>query len=82
MGWHDHRKDLLPIWNLLIDAAHVLPLDNRVADAAILLRQHKKIHLGDAIIAATALEHKLVLATKNSADFKNIKDLKIIDPSK
>jgi len=37
---------------------------------AIQLRQQRKMSLGDAIIAATALEHKLTLATRNTEDFK------------
>ena len=81
LGWHEHQKSLLPLWNQLIAAANILPLDNRVTDSAINLRQKKKIHLGDAVIAATAIEHKLKLATRNIADFVNIQDLKVFDPA-
>jgi predicted nucleic acid-binding protein len=36
--------------------------------------------LGDAIIAATALEYDLPLVTRNEDDFKHIAELKIINP--
>lgn len=36
--------------------------------------------LGDAIIAATALENDLTLATANIKDFKHIEGLKLINP--
>ena len=36
--------------------------------------------LGDAIIAATALVHGLVLITNNTKDFTQIQDLVIVDP--
>jgi predicted nucleic acid-binding protein len=55
-------------------------LDHRVADEAIRLRQHRKIRLADAIIAATAIVHNLPLATHNTEDFKNISGLRVVDP--
>jgi len=36
--------------------------------------------LGDAIIAATALEYGLPLATRNTVDFRHIDSLQIINP--
>ena len=47
---------------------------------AIQLRQQRKISLGDAIIAATALEHRLTLVTRNVKDFEWIAGLKVINP--
>lgn len=35
------------------------------------------IRTGDAIIAATAIENNVILATSNRKHFKNIKDLRI-----
>lgn len=56
------------------------PLDDEIIERAILLRQQKKMGLGDAIIAATALEYDLPLVTRNEDDFKHIAGLKIINP--
>jgi toxin FitB len=55
-------------------------LNEVVIEKTIAIRQTKKIGLGDAIIAATALEHEMTLVTRNLADFKNIQGLKLIDP--
>ena len=64
-----------------ISMAKVIPLDAKVTDRAIRLRrEHKKLKLGDAIIASTALEHEFILITHNIADFKNIPGLEILNP--
>ena len=49
-------------------------------DSAIGLRQRRAIRLGDAIIAATALEHDLSLVTRNTDDFEWIDDLSFVNP--
>jgi predicted nucleic acid-binding protein len=51
-----------------------------IFQTAVKLRQQHAISIGDALIAATALHHNLVLATHNAEDFKWIKSLKVIDP--
>ena len=51
-----------------------------MADAAILLRQSRRIKLGDALIAATALLYELLLMTRNVDDFKRVSGLRIINP--
>ena len=56
------------------------PLDEEVIERAIRLRQQKKMKLGDAIIAATALEFGLPLVTRNVDDFKHVAGLEIINP--
>lgn len=58
----------------------VLPVDDAVADAAILLRQSRRMKLGDALIAATALLYDLPLVTRNDGDFKHVPGLKLINP--
>jgi toxin FitB len=63
-----------------IDTANIIPLDDTVTQKTIELRRAKKMKLGDAIIAATALVHGFVLVTRNTNDFKNIEGLTVIDP--
>ncbi len=55
-------------------------LDDDVVEAAVRLRQQKRMKLGDAIIAATALEYGVPLVTRNVDDFKQIPGLRIINP--
>lgn len=55
-------------------------LDDEVIERAIQLRQQKKMKLGDAIIAATALEYDIPLVTRNEADFKHIAGLDLRNP--
>lgn len=76
----DDLPDKLTAMEEFVNAATVLPLDDAVTQQTILLRrQYKKLKLGDAIIAATALVHKLILITRNMNDFKAIKGLIVAD---
>jgi len=49
-------------------------------DAAIELRQARRMSLGDSIIAASALALGASLATANERDFKNIPGLTVFNP--
>ena len=64
----------------LVSSTGEAPLDDEIVERAIALRQQKKMGLGDAIIAATALEYDLPLVTRNEDDFKHIAGLRIINP--
>ena len=57
-----------------------LALNETVATTAIMLRQQRKMALGDAVIAATALTHNLPLVTRNTQDFKLVAGLRLLDP--
>ncbi len=59
----------------------VLDVDRTIMDRAVALRQIRKLGLGDSIIAATALVRCAPLATRNTADFRWIEELVLIDPS-
>lgn len=78
---HHESPDKLPLIEEFINLATILPLDKNVTKTAIQLRRNqRKLKLGDAIIAATALVHNLILITNNTKDFSSIKGLQIIDP--
>ncbi len=67
----------------ILDFIHTSPiyaLDDEVIEQAIHLRQQKKMKLGDAVIAATALEYNIPLVTRNEADFKHIGGLDLRNP--
>lgn len=61
-------------------ASTVLRISAEILDRATSLRQQKKISLGDAFIAATALVHRLELVTSNVDDFRWIADLQLRNP--
>ena len=58
----------------------VLPLHQPVLEQAVLLRQQRKMGLGDALVAATALVHRPTLVTRNTADFAWVDGLQLLDP--
>lgn len=47
----------------------VLPITPAVADAWGRLSPHRPLPVSDGLIAATALEHKLTVVTRNTSDF-------------
>jgi predicted nucleic acid-binding protein len=80
LGFNDLPNKILAMEEFM-NTAFLFPLDEAVTKETILLRrEHGKLKLGDAIIAATALIHELDLVSRNTSDFKNIKGLQVIDP--
>jgi predicted nucleic acid-binding protein len=58
----------------------MLPIDDLVIKKGIQLRQNHKMSLGDAIIAATALNHNLKIWSNNITDFDNVPGIKLENP--
>jgi predicted nucleic acid-binding protein len=65
--------------NELLGLFRTIYVDQKVADRVVEIRKNHRIKLPDAIIAATALNHDLVLLTRNTEDFKKLK-LKLQNP--
>jgi predicted nucleic acid-binding protein len=82
LGWTNAGNEQLMILQEFVGASAIYNLDEDVIVKAIELRKAHKIKLPDAIIAATAIVYDLTLITRNVYDFKNISDLKKIDPHK
>ncbi len=57
-----------------------LPISHLVIQKATELRQQKKLSVGDAVIAATALIYNKTLVTRNTKDFDWITGLELINP--
>ncbi len=57
-----------------------IPVIRSVAERAGRLRRSAGLRTPDALIAATALEHQLVLVTRNTRDFQSVRGLKIRQP--
>lgn len=62
---------------MLLSGLTILSLTQSISERAGKIRAQQGIHLFDAIIAGTALENKLILATLNVKDFKKISKLKL-----
>jgi predicted nucleic acid-binding protein len=56
-----------------------IPVDRTVAERAGRIRRESGIRLPDALIAATAIEHRLGLATRNRSDFEPVRSLRLRD---
>ena len=74
------RQDDLRGWLLSLEATHrntIIAVGLREADTAARLRATaarggKTVHIADGLLAGTAAEHDLVIATRNTADFDGL----------
>lgn len=82
MGWGKHTDEGYEKAKEFISFAHMIPLNNKMADLTINIRRKNKIKLPDAVIAATALLKDLILVTRNDKDFKGVEYLEIYNPFK
>jgi toxin FitB len=69
LGFYRLRADEEIALQALLSSFAEYPITMRTATGAIELRRQRKMSLGDALIAATCLEHGLKLATRNASDF-------------
>jgi predicted nucleic acid-binding protein len=58
----------------------VLDIDSEIILKATKIRKAHNMTLGDAIVAATALQYQLPLMTRNIRDFQHLPDLVIVNP--
>jgi len=77
-------QDQLDFWNRILEAIEVIPFDEASVDTAVninttLKRKRKQIDLADLFIAATAITHRLSIATLNKKHFARIDTLNVID---
>lgn len=79
LGYNKLFPEHKQYFSALFRKFETLPIDERIIQKSIEFRQAKKMSLGDAIIAATALTENLPLLTANTKDFGHIKKLDLID---
>ena len=72
-------KDHQILLSGFISDSNVFSLSDKIVDETISIRKLNKVKIPDAIIAATSIVQGLVLITRNTADFKNIKELQLFD---
>lgn len=80
LGYHNFSPENKKKLENLFQILSILPVSELIIEQAINLRQQRKMSLGDALIAATALTHDLKLVTANVKDFNWIENLELINP--
>lgn len=62
----------------VVSKTKLISADKKISKrAGILMRDYSNLYLGDALVAATALEEKAPLCTYNRAHFEGISDLEL-----
>lgn len=80
LGYHRLSADEKQFLEEFFAASSILPITDDIAAQAVRLRQQRRMSLGDALIAGTAMLYDLVLVTHNVSDFEWTPDLTILDP--
>lgn len=78
--WKTENHNDLKVLHSFINDTLIIELDTQVKLTTADIRKTYKIKLPDAIIAATAIVHDLTLVTRNTADFKGLNNIKLINP--
>lgn len=81
LGYHRLTHQDKVLLEAMFNNLSVLYLNPAIYQCAIALKQ-QQMSLGDAFIAATALEYKEPLVTRNTQDFQWISNLSVINPIK
>ncbi|NEP47227.1 MAG: type II toxin-antitoxin system VapC family toxin, partial [Okeania sp. SIO2H7] len=75
LGYHQLTADDRLYFNEFFEAARIIPISQAVIEQAVILRQQRRISIGDAIIAGTAIQYNMTLVTRNTEDFQWITEL-------
>ncbi len=79
LGFKEHTKKSFKKSRAYLEHANIINLNDQIVDTVIDLKLKHAVKLPDAIIAATAIDNKLTIVTRNEDDFKNVK-CKIYNP--
>ncbi|MBG1260681.1 type II toxin-antitoxin system VapC family toxin [Nostoc commune] len=80
LGYHLLKEEQRPYFEEFFQVAQVLAISQDVLNQAVILRQQKRMTLGDAIIAGTVLVYGLTLITRNTDDFRWITQVRLWNP--
>jgi hypothetical protein len=80
LGYHQLTDDDQTYFEEFFEASQILPISQAVIAQAVRLKQVRRMSLGDAIIAGTALVYDLTVITRNIDDFRWITKLKLLNP--
>ncbi|TAE26638.1 MAG: type II toxin-antitoxin system VapC family toxin [Cytophagales bacterium] len=82
LGFNPEDSKTEQTFQLFISEGYEYELTEEIVQATINLRKTVKIKLPDAIIAATALVHKMTLVSDNDTDFLRVPKLKYVNPAR
>lgn len=80
LGYHQLTDDDRLYFNEFFEATRIIPISQEVINQAVTLRQQRRMSVGDAIIAGTALQYNMTLVTRNLEDFQWITELALLNP--
>jgi predicted nucleic acid-binding protein len=80
LGFHRLNEDSKQYFISCFSVLKSFDINSLIIEKAILLRQQRKMSLGDAIVTATALFYGATLVTRNIQDFEKIENLNVINP--
>ncbi len=80
LSWPNATTDDTNMLSDFITDCIVIELSEPVITKTIEVRKKYKLKLGDAVIAATALQNELKLYTRNVKHFDKVPELKIVNP--
>ncbi|HIJ88544.1 MAG TPA: type II toxin-antitoxin system VapC family toxin [Desulfuromonadales bacterium] len=80
LSWPGHSDESVEMTTAFLEIFDEIAIDAEIKVGAIRIRRNYRLKLPDAIIAATALYLVLPLITRNLKDFKDIPELRLINP--
>ena len=80
LGFHRIIPQQVLYFQSVFQILQTIPIEDTIVQEAIKIRQMKKMSLGDAFIAATALVHGLEIVSRNTTDFSGIPGLIVVNP--
>lgn len=82
LSWVTEEKSLFQQVEIFVEDSTIYQLSEEIALKTIQLRRKYKLKTPDAIIAATAIIHKLTVLTDNERDFRALKGVEISNPNR
>jgi len=77
---HPSVYKIKSVHQFIEEQAFIIQLNEDIISKTIEIRSEIKMKTPDAIIAATAMTNNYSLITRNTKDFKKVKNLEIINP--
>lgn len=82
LGYPKISAEQTKFFEAIFQFTDILPITEELIKKAIEYRKKNNMTVADAIIAATSKIFNCTLYTNNEKDFKNIKDIDIVNPLK